>query len=160
MPVRSSIGHLLLFIPSPASLTLTRVANQDLGRRTFLVGGVAAGTLAALPTASAAASAQLRGNPFTLGVASGDPSADGFVLWTRLALNPLAEDGMGGMPNQTFGVQWQLAADSRFRRVVRSGTAAARPEWGTACTSSCPGWTRAGSTGTGSVPARTSRGSG
>jgi len=25
--------------------------------------------------------------PFTLGVASGEPSADGFVLWTRLAPN-------------------------------------------------------------------------
>jgi alkaline phosphatase D len=105
------------------------VANQNLGRRTFLVGGVAAGTLVALPQVAGAA-AELRGNPFTLGVASGDPSADGFVLWTRLALNPLAEDGMGGMPNQAFGVQWQVATDSRFRRVVRSGTAAARPEWG------------------------------
>jgi alkaline phosphatase D len=27
--------------------------------------------------------------PFTLGVASGDPSPDGFVLWTRLAPIPL-----------------------------------------------------------------------
>jgi phosphodiesterase/alkaline phosphatase D-like protein len=29
------------------------------------------------------------GNPFTLGVASGDPLPDGVVLWTRLAPDPL-----------------------------------------------------------------------
>ena len=28
-------------------------------------------------------------SPFTLGVASGDPSPDGVVLWTRLAPDPL-----------------------------------------------------------------------
>ena len=33
---------------------------------------------------------------FPLGVASGSP--DGFVLWTRLAVEPLAPDGRGGMP--------------------------------------------------------------
>jgi len=30
-----------------------------------------------------------RDYPFTLGVASGEPSVDGFVLWTRLAPDPL-----------------------------------------------------------------------
>ena len=33
---------------------------------------------------------------FPLGVASGSP--DGFVLWTRLAVEPLAPDGRGGLP--------------------------------------------------------------
>jgi hypothetical protein len=32
-------------------------------------------------------------SPFTLGVASGEPSADGFVIWTRLASNPLRRTG-------------------------------------------------------------------
>src|SRR5207237_3163713 len=35
-------------------------------------------------------------NPFTLGVASGDPAPDGFVLWTKVAPKPL--DRGGGMP--------------------------------------------------------------
>ena len=35
-------------------------------------------------------------SPFTLGVASGDPTDDGVVLWTRLAPDPLAPGG--GMP--------------------------------------------------------------
>ncbi|MFE9103237.1 alkaline phosphatase D family protein [Actinomadura geliboluensis] len=110
---------------------------HPLNRRTFLVaGGLATATAAAGPlvpgTAHAAAPRPrtLPGDPFTLGVASGDPDADGFVLWTRLALNPLAEDGLGGMPSRTVPVRWEVATDERFRRVVRRGTAAARPEAG------------------------------
>ena len=33
------------------------------------------------------------GYPFSLGVASGDPSPDGFVLWTKLAPKPLERGG-------------------------------------------------------------------
>lgn len=40
------------------------------------------------------------GNPFSLGVASGDPLPDGVVLWTRLAPDPVSEDGAGGMPGR------------------------------------------------------------
>ncbi|MGQ0467532.1 MAG: alkaline phosphatase D family protein [Sporichthyaceae bacterium] len=64
-------------------------------------------------------------DPFTLGVASGDPTADGVVLWTRLAPDPLAEDGGGGMVARDVEVEWQLASDRQFRRVVRAGTATA-----------------------------------
>jgi alkaline phosphatase D len=38
--------------------------------------------------------------PFKLGMASGDPLPDGIVLWTRLAPDPLSDDGRGGMPNR------------------------------------------------------------
>ncbi|MEO3746121.1 alkaline phosphatase D family protein [Plantactinospora sp. B5E13] len=103
-----------------------------LSRRTLLATSAAvgaAGALTALPTAAAAAR-PLRTDPFTLGVASGDPDADGFVLWTRLAVEPLAEDGMGGMPDRTVPVRWEVAADERFRHVVRRGTALARPQTG------------------------------
>ncbi|MFI6813824.1 alkaline phosphatase D family protein [Nonomuraea sp. NPDC050328] len=65
------------------------------------------------------------GDPFTLGVASGDPSKDGFVLWTRLATDPLGLNGRGGMAARDVDVEWQVAADERFASVVRSGTATA-----------------------------------
>ncbi|WP_370177889.1 alkaline phosphatase [Alteriqipengyuania sp.] len=66
--------------------------------------------------------------PFQLGIASGDPSSDGFVIWTRLAPDPLA---MGyGMPAAAVEVEWEIGADSRFGDVVRRGTAIARPELG------------------------------
>ncbi|WP_338787244.1 alkaline phosphatase D family protein [Metabacillus sp. FJAT-53654] len=69
-------------------------------------------------------------NPFTLGVASGDPLSDSVVLWTRLAPNPLAEDGRGGMDNSYVSVEWEVAEDENFSRIVRNGTEIAGPELG------------------------------
>lgn len=65
--------------------------------------------------------------PFSLGVASGDPTADGVVLWTRLAPEPLQG---GGMPMANVEVGWEVAADSRFSTIAQKGTAIARPELG------------------------------
>lgn len=65
-------------------------------------------------------------NPFSLGVASGDPSADGFVLWTRLASNAL---GGGDLPDFDVPVEWIVAEDERFNRVVRRGFSVASSEW-------------------------------
>ena len=62
--------------------------------------------------------------PFTLGVASGSPSSDGVVLWTRLAPDPLHG---GGVDPVTIAVQWQVATDERFTSVVASGTIDALP---------------------------------
>ncbi|WP_109809155.1 alkaline phosphatase D family protein [Sphingosinithalassobacter portus] len=59
-------------------------------------------------------------DPFSLGVASGDPAANGFVIWTRIAPDPLAEDGLGGAI-EGLPVQWEVAADPAFRAIVRSG---------------------------------------
>ena len=67
------------------------------------------------------------GNPFTLGVASGDPEPDGVVIWTRLAPQPL--DG-GGMPNEPVAVTWEVATDESFGDVVRKGAATAMPQLG------------------------------
>jgi alkaline phosphatase D len=66
--------------------------------------------------------------PFSLGVASGDPLPDGVLLWTRLAPEPLAEDGRGGMPSSRVLVRWEVADDEGFRRVVRRGMVLAWPE--------------------------------
>src|SRR5262245_41550317 len=68
--------------------------------------------------------ARAAASPFTLGVASGEPSADGFVLWTRLAQEPLAPDGKGGMSGPV-PVAWELASDEGMRRIVQRGTAEA-----------------------------------
>ncbi|MFP5336292.1 MAG: alkaline phosphatase D family protein [Actinomycetes bacterium] len=101
---------------------------SSLSRRSLLVLG-AAGAVAAStqrpPVALAAVPGRLP-DVFTLGVASGDPTPSGVVLWTRLAAEPLAEDGLGGMPQQDLPVQWQVAEDPSFRRVVRSGETRAR----------------------------------
>ena len=81
------------------------------------------------PAASLRAWAQPRfnANPFTLGVASGSPRADGVVLWTRLAPDPLAG---GGMPRENVRLAWELAADDGFRNIVRTGTSTASAAFG------------------------------
>jgi alkaline phosphatase D len=64
-------------------------------------------------------------NPFTLGVASGDPEPDGVVLWTRLAPDPLHG---GGMPRERVEVEWRVAEDERMSRVVARGRTVAPPD--------------------------------
>ncbi len=102
----------------------------DLSRRGLLRGATAAAALAAIqPTTSRAVIAQptFRADPFTQGVASGDPLPDGVVIWTRLAPDPLAG---GGMPRSAVEVQWEVATDPAMRQIVQKGTALARPELG------------------------------
>lgn len=102
-----------------------------LNRRTFLTGSASL-ALAALTREHAygivTTSPVFSSDPFSLGVASGDPTPDGFVLWTRLAPMPL--DGDGGMPAEAVEVAWQVAEDEGLSRVVARGTAVATPEWG------------------------------
>lgn len=68
-------------------------------------------------------------SPFTLGVASGAPAADGFVLWTRVALEPLATDAVGGMGGDEVPVYWEIATDAGFERLVARGIATAEARW-------------------------------
>lgn len=67
-------------------------------------------------------------DPFTLGVASGDPDHRSVVLWTRLAPEPLQPGG--GMPPQPVEVEWEVAADESMNDVVASGTQIATPQLG------------------------------
>src|SRR5262245_51468005 len=101
----------------------------SLNRRNFLA---TTGSFAAAALWSARAVGAVQRNvtlgdyPFRLGVASGDPSADGFVIWTRLAPRPI--EG-GAMPDMAVAVDWEVADDEQFTKVVRSGTTTAVPNW-------------------------------
>ncbi|AHK70675.1 alkaline phosphatase [Gluconobacter oxydans] len=68
-------------------------------------------------------------SPFQLGVASGDPAADGLVLWTRLAPNPLEEAG-GMEVLKPVLVDWEVSEDESFSKPVQSGQTLAHPELG------------------------------
>ena len=57
-------------------------------------------------------------DPFTLGVASGDPLPDAVVLWTRLL-------PAGTLPDTDIEVEWEVATDAELTDVVASGTATA-----------------------------------
>jgi alkaline phosphatase D len=82
--------------------------------------------LASLSTASLPirSRASIKSDPFRLGVASGDPAADGVVLWTRLAPDPVTG---GGMPDANVPVDWELAEDEKLSRVVQKGQVVATP---------------------------------
>lgn len=74
------------------------------------------------------ARSDLGGNPFTLGVASGDPTPHGVLLWSRLAPRPL-EPG-GGMSPEPVAVRWELAEDENFTKLLKSGKTHATPQLG------------------------------
>lgn len=118
--------------PALTGPTRRAVVGTALGAGVGL-GATLTGTLvpaAWMPGAAAAPARPLSRDPFTLGVASGDPLPDGVVLWTRLAPEPLAADGLGGMPAREVAVRWEVATDERFRRVVRRGVARTGPDAG------------------------------
>ncbi len=64
--------------------------------------------------------------PFTLGVASGYPRPDRVTLWTRLAPEPLR--GNGGMWDDVVHLEWEVAEDDAFQRIVQRGAVRAVPE--------------------------------
>jgi len=102
--------------------------DERLTRRTLLkTGGSFAASLGVLGAAGTPAFAPppFPGNPFSLGIASGDPSPTGVVLWTRLAPEPLLPDG--GMRDEVYGVRYELSEDEDFRRIIRRGAVEAVP---------------------------------
>ena len=64
---------------------------------------------------------RLAANPFALGVASGSPTHDSVVLWTRL----LAEGWFDSLGTQPITVRWEIAHDEHFRRIAQCGQAQA-----------------------------------
>jgi alkaline phosphatase D len=98
---------------------------MKLDRRSLIKAGGSLAMIAGI-SPSPLFSRPLGANPFTLGVAAGDPWPDGFVLWTRLAPRPLDEHG--GMPAAHVPVRWEVAEDDRFARIVQHGETIAMPE--------------------------------
>jgi alkaline phosphatase D len=111
----------------------SRVTSKGLSRRPFVAGAGAGFTAIAASIAGpslirlAAAQSWRAGNPFSLGVASGAPRPDGFVLWTRFAPEPLSSnpETPGGMSGGDVTLRYEIAADPRMTKIVRRGSATA-----------------------------------
>ncbi|WP_462418444.1 alkaline phosphatase D family protein [Kytococcus sp. Marseille-QA3725] len=114
----------------PSSAQRLPLPVTNVSRRTLLgVAGLSATTLALGVEAPAAAGGPApTAPPFTLGVAAGTPTATSMVLWTRLATDPLAADGHGGMAGRPVSVHWEVARDAAFTDRVATGHALAQPE--------------------------------
>ncbi len=98
------------------------MSNRRLSRRRFLSQAAAVSPALFIRQTSS----RFASNPFTLGVASGHPLPDGFVIWTRLAPMPLYGGGMGLEP---VLVDWEVAEDEGMTHVVRKGKSLASHEW-------------------------------
>jgi alkaline phosphatase D len=110
------------------------LSGTSLSRRLVLGASAASATAAVGPAVVGPAVDVIRplwkkfSDPFTLGVASGDPEPTSVVIWTRLAPRPFDEGhGMRGKDEVT--VRWQVATDERMRRVVSSGSTATFDAW-------------------------------
>jgi len=119
----------------PRSIVPRQNASNSLTRRRLLAGASSAGlALAAAPAVLRAAKAQSwrAGDPFSLGVASGAPRPDGFVLWTRLAPEPGSSDPQApaGMTGGDVTVAYEIATDDAMANVVRRGDAVAEQFFG------------------------------
>ena len=97
--------------------------DDSIDRRRLLQLAVAGAGALWLPR-SAWSQQRWRGNPFSLGVASGSPTHDSVVLWTRL-LAPGLFERLGPEP---ITVRWELAHDEQFARIAQSGEVQARYE--------------------------------
>ena len=105
---------------------LTGNWDTRISRRTLLrTGGAAAVVLYGSAVPSASAGPKFADYPFKLGVASGEPTPDGIVLWTRLAPDPLNGGGLG---TESYRVRFEVAADPRFRRIVHRAHTRVGPE--------------------------------
>src|ERR687886_2178765 len=112
-----------------ARMGITGDWDQRITRRTLLKTGgsfAAAISVAGALGTKAFATPPFSGNPFSLGIASGDPIPRGVVLWTRLAPEPLLPGG--GMKDEIYGVRYEVATDADFRDVIRRGAVEAVPE--------------------------------
>lgn len=107
---------------------MSRSPRPAVPRRAVLTGAAALAGAATVPLlATRGRAVGTFADPFTLGVASGDPLPDSVVLWTRLAPDPTDP---GSMPSVNVPVEWEIADDERFQRIVATGRTEAVPELG------------------------------
>src|SRR3954453_20971153 len=112
-------------------MTAPPLDRRDVMRIAAATSGAAA--LGVATTTEAGAAAQdtrtddsAAASVFRHGVASGDPLADGVVLWTRVT--PTDDCRPGSRRGHTEHVTWEVATDPACRHVVRSGAARTGPD--------------------------------
>ena len=91
---------------------LTGDWDGRISRRTLLRAGGSA-TAAYVLLGRGARSAQAVQTAFPFGIASGDPTPNGFVLWTRVTPAPPA--------SVAEGLRYEIATDEGFKQIVRRG---------------------------------------
>lgn len=94
---------------------------MSFSRRTFLKGAAGTAGVASLPVLPGCVAAAAD-NPFTHGVASGDPLTDRVILWTRIT--PFTPAGVPATPDEypeLISYRWLIAEDPDLLSVVQEG---------------------------------------
>lgn len=104
--------------PAPLSEPLRGETRRDALRWLSVLTGSMA-----WPTSGRTSDGALSGDPYALGVASGSPSAEGFVIWTRLS-------GVEGLHGASEPVSWEVLEDRAGDGVVARGQVQARAALG------------------------------
>ncbi len=112
---------------SPLNSNRREFLKQGLHYGSMLASVLAMGALPAWAHGAARRIGNLPADPFTLGVASGDPTPDSVVLWSRLAASVLQQ---AGLANETLAVTFEVAGSPDFSTVLRRGEIAATAELG------------------------------
>ena len=106
---------------------------RQVSRRNFNLGLAAslglAGSFESLSAEAQSRAETLVGaDPFSLGVASGDVTADSVVLWTRLAPSPLSE--AGGMPSEKVPIEYVVSKSQDLSDPILKGVYQTSPVFG------------------------------
>ena len=112
-----------LFLALGASVVVAACSKDD----TSAPDTTAADTTTTTPATTTLPPVDFTGDPFTLGVASGDPTDTSVIIWTRLAPDPL---NGGGLSDQDYQVRWEIANDADFTDITSSGDATASARYG------------------------------
>jgi len=94
------------------------MSTRNVFSRRDFIRTLGAGALASIPLVRSVEARPLSQAAFQHGVASGDPLSDRVILWTRVTPKG----------NAPLMVQWQVALDAAFKRIIRRGAAIARAE--------------------------------
>lgn len=121
------------FLAGTIAAALAACSDSDSDSSPATTGGPTTGAGTQAPTTEAASTTSepaasttealadtpaVQSDPFTLGVASGDPLPDSVILWTRLLpAEPL--------PDEDIEVRWEVARDADFADVAVAGTTVA-----------------------------------
>ncbi len=101
---------------------MTNFSRRNFAQSAALWAGANALMLTGARRASAAPT--FLDDPFKLGVASGDPVPDGFVIWTRLAPDPFDKNAL---PPEAIPVTWEVGSDDKLQKIVARGQVYAEP---------------------------------
>ena len=123
-PMTSPISRRMFFALSASVVVVACSKNES---STEPAPDSSAASTSVAPTTSPVPQTDLTSDPFTLGVASGDPTDQSVILWTRLAVDSL---NGGGMPAQDIEVLWEVSSTDTFDDIVSSGLATAEERFG------------------------------